>query len=455
MHPSGLSRRGFLASSLGTLVAAGLPEWYAKQVLADQQEKAAKKFGPNDRIRFGVIGTGDRFGGIHKSKEGGPVKHQLLADLFRHKDKGWEIVAVCDVDKVRRETTAWNIAEGDEAKAKQIAKYEDFRELVGRNDIDAVVIVTPDHWHTLPAVAAAKAKKDIYLEKPMTLTVAEAEALVKAVRGNNVILQVGSQQRSDARFRLACELVRNGRIGQIQTVETRIGGIKPEGPFQVTKAPPELNWDFWLGQTAKVPYVKERCHYQFRWWYEYSGGKVTDWGAHHNDIAQWALGMDGNGPTSVESVGKADDRPNCYNVHYQFEITYKYPTGTVLKCKSDGENGVLFKGEKGEIFVSRTTIRASDDKLLKEPLASNATRLYVSNDHMGNFFECLRSRKDPICHVDVGASSVNVCHIGNISLRLGGKKLQYNPSKRQFEGDDEANKMLSREMRKPYTFDMV
>jgi predicted dehydrogenase len=449
MHPSGLSRRGFLSRSLAALTAAGLPAWYAERLLAQEQEKgAAKKVVANDKIRFGVIGSGDRFGGIQNVKQ----RHGLLGDIFRHEKQGFEFVATCDVDKSRREKTALTICGGDEAKAKDIAKYNDFRELLARKDIDAVFIVTPDHWHALTAIAAAKAGKDIYLEKPMTLTVAEGRPLIKAVRENKRILQVGSQQRSDRRFRLACELVRNGRIGKVHTVETRIGGISPKGPFQPSPVPEGLDWDFWLGQAPKTEFIKERCHYEFRWWYEYSGGKMTDWGAHHNDIAQWALGMDNAGPVGVASEGVADTRPNCYNVHSKFKVTYQYPNGTKLLCMSDGENGVLFKGEKGEIFVSRGTIRASDEKLLKEPLPADAVKLYESNDHMGNYFECLRSRKDPICPVEVGHHSVTVCHLGAISLRLGGKKLQWDGEKEAFVGEnaEEGNKLVSREMRAPW-----
>jgi predicted dehydrogenase len=290
----------------------------------------------------------------------------------------------------------------------------------------------------------------------MTLTIAEGRPLIKAVRDNKRILQVGSQQRSDARFRLACELVRNGRIGKLHTVETRIGGAPKGGPFKEEEPPMGLDWDFWLGQTTKVPYIKQRCHYEFRWWYEYSGGKGTDWGAHHNDIAHWAMGMDENGPLSVESEGEAPKVPNGYNCHTKFRVTFKYPNDVTVICMSDGENGVLFKGDKGEIFVSRGTIRGSKEELIKEPLHSGDARLYTSNNHMGNFFECLRSRKDPICPVTIGHSSVTACHIANISLRLGGRKLQWNAEKELFfgEGSDEANKMVSREMRAPWKIDV-
>lgn len=463
MHPAGLSRRGFLARSIGALGMAGFPHWYAHELLALQQEKAAdvKRFGPNDRVQFGVIGSGDR-------------SKQLIGDLSRH--PGWQIIALCDVDKSHREEVSGRLKKHyDEKKIPQvdIALYNDFRELVARKDIDAVLIVTPDHWHTIPAVAAAKAGKDIYLEKPMTLTIAEGRPLIKAVRNNKRILQVGSQQRSDARFRLAIELVRNGRIGKLQTIETRIGGAPRGGPFKQENPPEGLDWDFWLGQTPKVPYIKQRCHYEFRWWYEYSGGKGTDWGAHHNDIAQWGLDMDNSGPISVESKGEAPVKPGDsqyplhYNCHTQFEITFKYASGVTLLCKSGWENsmlykdkgednGVIFVGDKGSIFVNRGKIIASDKKIIDEPLPQDAVRVYHSSNHMGNFLEGVRNRKDPICNVDIGHHSVTVCHLGNISLRLGGKKLQWNPEAEQFTGDGaaEGNKMVKREMRAPWRLEV-
>jgi predicted dehydrogenase len=453
MSASGLSRRGFLATSLGTLTAAGLPMWYAKETLAAVDEQPAKRVGANDKLQIGLIGTGDRCKGV-------------ISPVLRRQD--CEIVAVCDVDQKHMDEVAFIVAggqparkdrEGKEIPAKpptkpEPKKFKDYRDLVGQKDIDLVFIVTPDHWHTLPCIAAAKAGKDIYIEKPLTLTVAEGQALVKAVKASNRVLQVGSQQRSDARFRLACELVRNGRIGKIKTVETRIGGGPKGGPFKEEDPPTELDWDFWLGQTPKVPYIKERCHYQFRWWYEYSGGKMTDWGAHHNDIAQWALGMDESGPVSVMGTGEASTVPNTYNTHTKFEVTYEYPNGTTLICKSDGENGVHFEGEEGWIFVSRSTIRASDKKIIEEPLSSSAVRLYKSNDHMGNFLSCVRSREKPICHESIGHRSVSVCHIGAIALRFfPGKKLTWDPSAEKFSETD-ANQHLAREMRAPWKLEV-
>jgi predicted dehydrogenase len=350
--------------------------------------------------------------------------------------------------------SAYNDAKG---RGHESQKYKDFRDLLARKDINAVTIATPDHWHALIAIAAMKSGKDVYCEKPLTLTIAEGQALVKVARATQRVFQVGSQQRSDARFRLACELVRNGRLGKIKTVETWIGSNPKSGAIPKVAPPPELDWKFWLGPTPLVDYVEikknnhtfTRCHYEFRWWYEYSGGKMTDWGAHHNDIAQWALGMDGSGPSAVEAEGEEPSKePNSYNCHPQFKITYTYANGTKLICQSK-ENGVRFEGEDGKwIFVNRGKIEASDKTLIDEPLPQNATRLYVSTNHMGNFMECLKTRKPPICDVEIGHRSVSVCHMGVIALRTG-KKLKWDPAKEQFD-DAEANKWLSRPMREPW-----
>jgi predicted dehydrogenase len=351
----------------------------------------------------------------------------------------------------------------------ECAKYHDFRELCARKDIDAVVVATPDHWHTLTAIEAMKAGKDVYCEKPLSLTVREGQAIVKVARATERVFQVGSQQRSDYRFRLACELVRNGRIGKVRTVETRIGeNPSSNGPIPVAPVPEGLDWDFWLGQTPKVEYVSKpkkdkkdrypysRCHYEFRWWYEYSGGKMTDWGAHHNDIAQWGLGTDDSGPVAVEATSTPPPKEaNCFNCHPDFKVTYTYANGAKVICTAKGENGIKFIGDRGKfIFVNREEIAfGRGGPEMMEPLPKDALRLYVSSDHMGNWRDCLRSRKRPICDVEIGHRSVTVCHIGNIAIRTG-KKLKWDPAKEHFLEDEEANRWLSREMRSPWKLEV-
>jgi predicted dehydrogenase len=457
MNQGNLSRRGFLGRSLAALTAgAGLPAWYAREVLADEQQRdGQRRPAANDRLVFGIIGIGS---------PGGRAQ-QLYNDLRGTRDTGWEVAAVCDVDRRHRERAAQFV----EGRPRQ---FEDYRDLLQLNNINCVIIATPDHWHAQIAIAALRAGKDVYCEKPLTLTIDESKAVARVARQTNRIFQTGSQQRSDARFRLACELVRNGRIGRVRTVETRIGANPQSPSLPRTDVPDGLNWNFWLGPTPQVDYVflrrdnqnYTRCHYEFRWWYDYSGGKMTDWGAHHNDIAQWGLGMDNSGPVAIEGRGDAPSRePNSYNCHPHFTATYTYANGpegrdgTVLRCTDGGENGIRFDGEDGKwIFVSRGTIRASDgdqrtSRLLTEPLGQGATRLEVSNNHMRNFLECVRGRRQPICNANVGHRSVTVCHLGNIAIRTG-LRLRWDPREERFTGDnaEQANRHLSRERRAPW-----
>jgi predicted dehydrogenase len=436
MNTGNHSRRGFLARSLAAMAATGIPAWYGREIFAAEQEKSDKKPSASDRIVMGAIGIGS------PQSRGRAIADDAL------RTKQAQYVAICDVDARHRKRAV----EDMKKRGQEVKDYKDYRELLANKDIQAVTIAVPDHWHILIAIEALRKGKDVYCEKPLTLTVAEGRPLLKAVKETGRVFQVGSQQRSDGRFRMACEMVRNGRIGRIRTVETRIGGIDKNkvGPFKKAPVPEGLDWDFWQGQTGPVDYIPERCHYEFRWWYEYSGGKMTDWGAHHNDIAQWGLGMDESGPVAVEGTGFADPRPDCYNVHSDFKVHYTYAhDGPRLVCTSGGENGVKFIGEDGKwIFVSRGRIDASDKKLLEEPLGSGAARLYVSNDHMRNFLDCVVSRKPTICPAEVGHRSVTVCHIGVIALRTG-KYLHWDPVAERFD-DEEANKMLSRPMRAPW-----
>ncbi|MCL4369024.1 MAG: Gfo/Idh/MocA family oxidoreductase [Actinobacteria bacterium] len=433
-----ISRRAFLAGSLTSLAVAGLPDWFAQEAQAAQAERisaSSRRIGPNDKISIGCIGPGGSKGGYRQG---------LNDTLNAAGHPGTQVVAVCDVDRTHLDEAAARF--GPDCK-----KYHDFRELLARKDIDAVVIGTPDHWHSYIAIAAMKSGKDVYCEKPLTLTIDEGKKLVSVWRDTGRVFQVGSQQRSDARFRLACELVRNGRLGQIKNVETHLPTGPTGGPFPILPIPDDLDWDMWQGQTPYTDYVKERTHGTFRWWLTYSGGMLTDWGAHHNDIAQWGLGTDRSGPTSVQAIGQGPKVcSECYSTFPEFDVTFTYPNGVTLLCTNKGENGVKFEGGEGWIFVSRSTINASDQKLLDEPLPANAIRLYKSDDHMGNFLDCVRNRKDPICDAEIGHRSVTVCHLANICLRLGGGKLDWDPVKQEFKDNHEANSMLRRPARSPW-----
>jgi len=433
-----ISRRRFLTASLAGIAAAGLPEWFAQEASAAVRERdadAPRRVGPNDQINIGAIGVGGSRGGFRQG---------LNDTRWAASKPGCKVVAVCDVDGLHRD-------EGAAVFGSDCAKYNDFRDLLARKDIDAVVIGTPDHWHALIAIAAMKAGKDVYCEKPLTLTIEEGRKLVQTWRETKRVFQVGSQQRSDARFRLACELVRNGRLGKIKRVVTHLPTGPVGGPFEIKPVPSDLDWEMWQGPTPWTDYVPERTHGSFRWWLEYSGGMLTDWGAHHNDIAQWGLGTDRSGPVTVEAFGRGPlIGRNCYNTIPEFDVTYTYPDGVILLCTNKGDNGVDFEGENGTIFVTRGAIKASDQRLLDDPLPSDATRLYASDDHMQNFLDCVRNRKQPICDAEIGHRSVSVCHLANISLRLGGRRLEWDPLRERFKDDREANAMLSRPMRKPW-----
>jgi predicted dehydrogenase len=333
-----------------------------------------------------------------------------------------------------------------------------------RKDVDIVICATVDHWHTLVSLAAMRAGKDVYCEKPLTLTIDEGKRLVEAQKKTQRILQTGSQQRSDKNFRLACEMVRNGRLGKIKEIDVWLPAGRREGPFKKAPVPKSFDWNMWQGPTPAVDYVPERTHVTFRYWWDYSGGTMTDWGAHHNDIARWALGRDG--PIKVSGKPTIEMIPDGFTASSEYAVEYRYADGVIHRCRSTTANnwaggvvdpkgqqhGVKFTGADGWIFVTRGKIEASDPELLKKELPATATRLYVSNDHMGNFFDCVRSRKAPICEPEVGHRSATVCHLGVIAMRLG-RELTWDPAKEQFVDDAEANKWLVREPRKPWSYD--
>jgi len=353
------------------------------------------------------------------------------------------------VDTKRREHSKKTVEEFYKAKLetdfKGCAEYKDFRELIARKDIDAVIIAAPDHWHAYIAIAACNAGKDVYCEKPLSLTVREARGMVTAARQNDRVFQTGSMQRSSSEFRKACELVRNGRLGKIQKVIVDVGG--PSVPCNLAEEPmePGLDWDLWLGPAPMRPYNSilspRGVHQHFPNWRnyrEYSGGMMTDWGAHHFDIAQWGLGMDESGP--VEIIPPEDPKADK-------GLRYVYANGVEMLHGNSG--GVLFVGTEGKILVNRGKFEATPAKLGEEPLPDNAIRLYRSDNHAKDFLDCVRSRKRPICDVEVGCRSVTVCHIGNIAYWTH-KRLKWDPAKETFLDDSEANKWLDRDKRGPW-----
>ena len=475
-----LSRRGFMGQSLAGLTAMGLPLWYAREVHGAQvQTQVARAKKEGDKLNMGFIGIGS------------PQSRNRALYGAAKNFKQVNCMAVCDVDAPHL-TSAAAMLKKDKFEPKE---YKDFRELLGNKDIDAVCIATPDHWHTLVALEALKQGKDVYCEKPLTLTINEALVLMKAVKDSKRVLQTGSQQRTEmgGMFRFAAEIARSGRLGKIKSIECRIGGSPQSGPIPETPVPEGLDWDFWQGPVTKAPYRSKggkdgrygqtNCHYDFRWWYEYSGGKMTDWGAHHIDIAQWALGMDGSGPTTVEAIDVKEPyaKGDGYNCHEQFKVKYTYANGSeviamdgrgtdvkglvnkdgnspkgrdgkAIEMTSGNENGAMIFGENGTVFVSRGSLLASEQKILTEPM-KDMPMLYPKRptDHMGNFLDCVKTRETPICGVEVGGGSVIVCHLGAIALRMGkGTKLTWDPKTHKFTDNDKADAMLSREYRAPW-----
>ncbi|HUC86278.1 MAG TPA: Gfo/Idh/MocA family oxidoreductase [Candidatus Acidoferrales bacterium] len=443
------TRRSFLKQCTVAAAASGLPVWFVRRELAAAETVGggASLPSPNDRPGIGLIGCGG----------------QGCADVMNAANYG-DVVAVCDVDQRHAEAAATRFA----ANGRSPAKYGDFRKLLEREDVHVIVQGTPDHWHTLVNIGAAKARKDVYGEKPLTLTIDEGRHVIQAVRENRIVFQTGTQQRSGKRFRLACELVRNGRLGTLKEVHVFVPAGIRGGPFKPVVVPDGFNYDFWLGQAPLAEYFTERCHSTFRWWYDYSGGPVTDWGAHHNDVARWGIGLDG--PVAVEARVLTPPLPNGYTTPAEFEATLMWANGVrqFVRTTTDDSpfggvinpngqrNGIKFVGTDGWIWVNRDEIGASANDLLHTPLQDNALRLEVSNDHMGNFFDCVRTRHDPVAPVEAGHRSASIGHLIVIALRSG-RKLQWNPEAEVFvgEGAAEVTPFLARELRPPFDYSFV
>jgi predicted dehydrogenase len=386
-------------------------------------------FGANERIITGHIGV--------KNQGTGNLKALM-------KNAG----AVCDVDR-NVLGAAVKLAEKSDRTCEA---FEDYRRLLDRKDIDAVIITAPDHWHALMTIHACQAGKDVYCEKPLSLTIGEGRKMVQAARKHDRIVQTGSQQRSDKNFRLACELVRSGRIGKLETVLVGIPGPNHPGePVPDTDPPSELNYDLWLGPAPQRAYNVKRVHYNFRFFWDYSGGQMTNFGAHHIDIAQWGIGADESGPREVE--GAATFHPKGWHeVTETCRINYKYADGVTMivgQGQKDIPQGATFVGSKGKIFVTRGKITSDPADILAEPLKDSDVHLYASGNHHQNFLDCIQSRKLPICDVEIGHRSATACHLGNIAVRLG-RKIEWDPVKEQIVGDPEANAMVSRPYRSPW-----
>ncbi len=432
MSPVRTSRRRFLQQT-ATLSAVASACWMTGTRGALARFQAA-----NDRPHIGVIGMGGRGTGIaEEAKQFG------------------EIVAVCDVDRKHAEA-----AQARYGGTPEI--YGDYRQLLDRQDIDVVLNATPDHWHTAINVAACQAGKDVYAEKPLTLTIDEGKILRRVVEQTGRIVQVGTQQRSEKWFQTAIELVRNGRVGTLNEVIVTLPFWSTKGgPFASSAVPDELDWDFYQGQAPAHDYCFQRTHFVngggWRWWYEYAGGIITDWGNHHMDIAHWGLDCELSGPLTVEGTANFPNqgRPDCYSTPDRFEVHMTYPGGIRLLYEGaeNDRNGIMFIGDKGRVFVNRGGVYGKPaEELADNPLPEDAWRVRPSDNHMSNFFQCVKTREQPVSTVEIEHRTITACHLANLAVRLQ-RKLTWDPQSEEIVGDEEANSWQKREQRKPYSID--
>lgn len=453
-----LTRRRLLQSSLALAGA---------QIVARRMPRAAGFASANDRPRMAAVGTGSRW--CHQATG-------LDSDYgSAHEARAFgDYVAVCDADSQRLGRAA-DIVRGWTGTAPQAVS--DYRAIIDRPDVDVVHVSTPDHWHAKIAIEAMRGGKDVYCEKPMTLTIAEGQQICDVCRETGRIVQVGTQQRSDEAFLKAIAIVRDGRIGTLRKATCRIGSGPVSPQLPQVDPPKQLDWDLWSGPAplAKFRYLAgdngethswSRGHYEFRWWYEYSGGKLTDWGAHHVDIATWAMGKTETGPTSItpkkivhpvtfEKGYPLDD--SRYNTATEFLISVEYADGQELEIRDDGDNGILLEGTEGRIFVNRGRLSGKAvDELATRPLPDGALEAVYKNrplvDHFRNFFESVVSREEPISDVYSHHRALTTCHLAAIAARLN-RPLRWDPAAQQILNDSEANSFLAREQRKRFEID--
>jgi len=455
-----VSRRGFLKTGLGAVAAMGFPAIVPSSVFG--------QYAPSKRINIGCIGAG-------RISRGHDMAMLLPYDRAK-------IMAVCDLDAHRVEDGKKLIndfyAKKTGAACEGVTGYANYHDLLANKDIDAVVVSTPDHWHALIGVDAVRACKDVYLQKPASLTIAEGRALSNAVQASGRILQIGSQQRSTVQFRYAAELVRNGRIGDLQRVEVGLPGDPAGGDKTPMPVPDWFNYEMWLGETPYKYYTVDRVHPQTGYdrpgWLrcrQFGAGMITGWGAHHIDSAHWGMNTEYTGP--LEIWGHADFPDHgLWDVHGPFKTEAIYApndvssSGVHMSVSGDYANGIKFYGSKGWIFVSRgneqvtksdpvaklndvTALASSDPAIIKSVIGADEIHLHESKEQHGNWLECIISRKEPISPVEMGHRACSTCLIHDMAMVLK-RKLYWDPVKERFNNDDEANSMLSRPQRSPY-----
>ena len=439
------SRRIFLASAVRSgLASLSLVGAGCSGPSPDRRAVTSHDVKPSNRIALGFIGTGSHGVAVN------------LRTFLAQPDA--QVVALCDVDERRLADAAEIVKQHDAANtvsgaSKGCHTTGDWREIIAREDIDAVVISTPDHWHAIPAVAALKSGKDVLCEKPLALTVQEGRAISNAATRYQRVFQVGTPNRSRTAFLKACEIVRNGRLGKLQTIRVCLWrghgenqtDLKPDAA--PVPAPKWFNYDMWLGQAPEAPYTPARCHFNFRYILDYSGGNLTDFGAHFLDVAQWGNDTENTGPISVEGHGRFPE-DGLYNVATDWEITYQYANGVTLLCQSGGYY-VRFEGEGGWVQADNAHIETSSPGLLA-PTRPNELHLRTCpQGEQRDFLDCVKSRSATYAPAETGHRSITLAHLGNISMRLG-RKLAWNPDLEVFTNDEEANRMLFRPMRSPW-----
>ena len=433
------TRRDFLKSLTAATGAAMAVPYFTSSARAKQEAA-------NDKLNVGAIGTSiytDRYTGA--GEHGGRG-----ADIGHQAGSLGNMIAVADVNLRHARFFA-----KDYDRPLQI--YQDYRQLLDRPDIDVVTVGTPDHWHVKIAIDAMRAGKHVYCEKPLTLTVDEGKRICQVARETGMVLQVGTQQRSEYSdaFLKAVVLVRSGRLGGSLRALSSVGTGDKGGPFENSDPPAELDWDFWLGQAPKVPYCKQRCNFDFRWWLEYSGGQVTDWGVHHTDIACWALGVDHTGPYEIEGHGTFPEIENGFNTAVDFDCTMKFEGDKEIRLYS-GENELIISGTEGRIRVNRggltgkpvEELTEQDNEWMQEEILKLCHGKKPGN-HMQNFFDCVKEGGLPISDVWSHHRSVSACHLANIAMRLR-RKVRFDPVREDFIGDEEASALLSRPQRPEY-----
>ncbi len=428
------TRRDFLTRSAAAVAGAVI----LPQIIPSTAMGLGGKLPPSDRIVMGAIGTGSQGTGNLKG--------------FLGRVKELQFVAVCDVDTSHAANAKGLIDQIN--KNSDCRTYGDYREFLEKEKLDAVSIALPDHWHGLIYSAAANKKLDVYGEKPLARTINDSKAIVSAVKNNNIVWQTGSWQRSLENFRRGAELAVNGRIGKLTRVEVGLpDGGRGIGTPPVMEVPAELNWEMWLGPAPKVPY-RGVSHWNWRWILDYSGGQLTDWTGHHIDIAQWGFGMERSGPVEIAGEG-VYPRDGIYNAPVEYDFNCKYANGIEMRVANASRlrmgMGATWYGEKGWIHVDRgNVLLASDPKILAEVIGENEIHLYKSDNHIGNFLECVKSRKETVAPVEIAHRSITVGLLGEIAMTTG-QKIQWDPEKQEIIGNPVASRLLTRPYRQPWS----